>query len=119
LSLRPGDRLFLNESGEPLRLNPGRAGKSGRRKWTLVDWDGDGKLDMLVDGKNIDFWRNIGENGEYRFRNEGPVAEKVLAGHDTCPTIVDWNKDGVPDLLVGAEDGFLYYLKNPRTSEVQ
>lgn len=114
LLLKPGRRIFLDEAGEPLRLNPNRAGKSGRRKWTIVDWDGDGRLDLLVDGKNIDFWRNVGAQGEFRFRNEGAVAEKLLAGHDTCPTIVDWDRDGVPDLLIGAEDGFLYYLRNPR-----
>jgi hypothetical protein len=28
--------------------------------------------------------------------------------------VVDWNGDGVPDLLVGAEDGFLYYGRNSR-----
>ena len=32
----------------------------------------------------------------------------------TILTVVDWDRDGVPDLLVGAEDGFFYYLKNPR-----
>jgi len=37
-----------------------------------------------------------------------------LGGHSTSPTTVDWNKDGVPDLLIGAEDGFFYYL--PRDS---
>ena len=36
--------------------------------------------------------------------------EKLIA------TIVDWDRDNVPDLLIGAEDGFLYYLKNPRSS---
>ena len=33
-----------------------------------------------------------------------------LTGHDTSPTTVDWNKDGVPELLLGAEDGHFYYL---------
>jgi hypothetical protein len=36
-----------------------------------------------------------------------------LAGHTTSPTVVDWNKDGIPDLLVGAEDGHFYYMVNP------
>jgi len=36
----------------------------------------------------------------------------ILAGHSTSPTVVDWNKDNIPDLLVGAEDGHFYYLKN-------
>jgi len=37
----------------------------------------------------------------------------VLAGHTTSPTTVDWDRNGIPDLLVGAEDGFLYYMRNP------
>jgi hypothetical protein len=29
--------------------------------------------------------------------------------------VVDFNGDGVPDFLGGAEDGRFYYLRNPRT----
>ena len=36
-----------------------------------------------------------------------------LAGHTSSPTLVDWDNNNIPDLVVGAEDGFLYYLKNP------
>jgi hypothetical protein len=35
-----------------------------------------------------------------------------LAGHDTSPTVVDWDRDGKLDLLIGAEDGFFYYQPN-------
>lgn len=35
-----------------------------------------------------------------------------MAGHTTSPTPVDWDKDGIYDLLVGAEDGFFYIIKN-------
>jgi hypothetical protein len=113
LTLRPPQRIFLGEDGKPLRLNERLAGKSGRRKFTMADWDRDGKLDILLDGQNIDFLRNIGENGQWVFRNEGKLDPYKLAGHDTCPTTVDWDKNGAPDLLIGAEDGFLYYLPNP------
>jgi len=34
-----------------------------------------------------------------------------LAGHTSSPTVVDWNQDGVPELLVGAEDGYLYHMQ--------
>ena len=47
-------------------------------------------------------------------RTRGPLDATVLAGHTTSPTVVDWDRDGVPDLLVGAEDGYFYYKKNPR-----
>ncbi len=109
-------RVFLGEDGKPLQLNAGRAGKSGRRKFTFCDWDGDGKMDLMLDSTNVDFWRNVSEEkGEWKFKNLGPIAEQNLLGHTTDPTVVDWNKDGVPDVLIGAEDGCLYYCENPRT----
>lgn len=128
--LLPGQRIFRmrgassfdekhNPTGEmngPLRLNDGKAGKSGRRTYCFADWDGDGKRDLLVNSKNINFLRNVSEKpGEWIFEDQGPVDGKKLAGHSTCPTIVDWNGDKIPDLLVGAEDGFFYRLSNPRS----
>jgi len=114
LQLLPGKRIFLDDKHAPLQLNPKRAGKSGRRKFVLADWDQDGKLDLLVNSMNIDFLRNVAEEpGAYAFENMGSLDPRKLAGHTTCPTVVDWDRNGVPDLLIGAEDGFLYYLKNP------
>ncbi len=118
LVTKPGARVFLDENGRPLRLNGGWAGKSGRRKYTFADWDGDGRIDLMLDGLNVDFWRNIAEKpGDWKFKNEGPVAGDKLAGHTTAPTMVDWNRDGIPDLIVSAEDGCLYYLENPRSKK--
>lgn len=114
LVLLPGERIFRDGSGAPLRLNEKIAGKSGRRKFCIVDWDRDGKRDILIDSKNIDFLKNVGEGpNPATFKNMGNVDSRLLAGHDTCPTAVDWDRNGVPDLLIGAEDGFFYYLKNP------
>lgn len=118
LVLLPPKRIFKDENGQPLRLNERNGGGSGRRKFVLHDWDGDGKLDLLINSKNIDFMRNIAETpGEYQFKNEGLVDPHLLAGHTTCPTIVDWDGNGIGDLLVGAEDGFFYYLENPRAAQ--
>lgn len=100
-----------------LRLNANRAGASGRRKLHFVDWDGDGRLDLLVNSVNANWLRNVrtDDEGFTWFRDKGPLDDRVLAGHDTSPTTVDWDKNGIPDLLVGAEDGYLYYKRNPRT----
>jgi hypothetical protein len=46
--------------------------------------------------------------------NRGTLFKRNISSHTTSPTVVDWNGDKVPDLLVGAEDGFLYYARNPR-----
>jgi hypothetical protein len=42
--------------------------------------------------------------------NQGPLATTRLDAHDTSPTTVDWHRDGRRDLVVGAEDGYFYYL---------
>ena len=114
LMLLPGKRIFYNENNEPLQLNLKTAGGSGRRKLSIVDWDLDGKLDLLVNSENVNFLRNISsEVDKVIFKDMGMVSEHILAGHTTSPTIVDWDKNGIPDLLIGAEDGYFYYLKNP------
>jgi len=101
--------------GEPIRLNAGIAGKSGRRKVTIVDWDGDGKLDVLLNSANANLLRQTaGADGKWFFRDMGLLVEQNIEGHDVSPTTVDFNGDGVPDFLGGAEDGRFYYLKNPR-----
>jgi hypothetical protein len=116
LKLAPGRRIFRDEKGTLLRLNERPAGKSGRRKFTLVDWDQDGRVDLLLDGRNCDFYRNVADkDGETTLQRIGPLASTRLAGHDASPTTVDWDKDGVRDLLIGAEDGRFYFLRNPKS----
>jgi hypothetical protein len=114
LYLKPGKRIFMDaDNGGLLRLNDREAGSSGRRKICLVDWDGDGKLDLLANSKNVEFYKNTGsKNGLVFFKQQGDISDISLAGHSTSPTVVDWNNNGKPDLLFGAEDGHLYFFKN-------
>lgn len=125
LKLKPGQRIFTaeenstftnqfeNDKNGLLRLNTKEAGGSGRRKFCIVDWDRDGKLDILVNSINVNFLRNKGlKNGLTVLEDMGTISDKILAGHSTSPTIVDWDKNGIPDLLIGAEDGHFYFLGN-------
>jgi hypothetical protein len=100
----------LNDQDGLLRLNIGEAGKSGRRKLSVADWDGDGLSDLLVNGRNATFLKCLKSSPDrIEFQDISALDDRQLAGHDTSPTTVDWNRDGVRELLVGAEDGFLYY----------
>lgn len=112
LWLRPGQRIFSDGEGKPLRLNEKERGKSGRRKFCLADWDGDGAVDLLLNSVSANFWRNVSADpvGSPRLVDQGPLTPAKLEGHDTCPTVADWNGDGKLELLIGAEDGHYYYL---------
>ena len=88
--------------------------KSGRRKIVVVDWNGDGRLDVLVNSKNADWLKNIPARHMIKLQDRGPLFKRNVAGHTSSPTVVDFNRDGVPDLLVGAEDGRLYYGEQKR-----
>ena len=125
LTLLPGRRVFRidgpstfnsqhapqESSAGPLRLNNGTAGRSGRRKLCLADWDGDGKIDLLVNsGINVNWLRQVERKGQLiHLEDAGPLDQRRIGAHTTSPAVVDWNQDGKPELLVGAEDGYLYY----------
>jgi hypothetical protein len=134
LELLPGQRVFWGEGissydqaglpmGPPasglLRLNAGTAGSSGRRTFCFADWDGDGVLDLFVNSRpNVNYLRGLGRDaeGRWRFRDMSAVSPTILAGHSTAPTVVHWAGREQGDLLFGAEDGFLYFVPNPRNS---
>ena len=126
----PGERIFrmqgkavfdsrhkpIADGNGLLRLNGNEAGASGRRTLCFTDWDGDGKLDLLVNSVSVNFLRNVSRRpGEWIFSDQGLLDSLPLAGHSTSPITVDWDGNGIPDLLTGAEDGFFYHLPNPRS----
>ncbi len=113
LRLLPGQRIFyVDDQATPFRMNEREAGGSGRRQIHLVDWDQDGLLDLLRDGTNVDWYRQSADSSptNVRWLTQGALAERKLANHSTAPTTVDWNRNGLKDLVVGAEDGHFYFL---------
>lgn len=113
VSLLPGARLFVDTEGRPLRLNDGEAGRSGRRKICFADWDSDGLLDLIVDSANARWYRHLPDpKHPWKFEDRGDLSDHRLAGHSTSPTVIDWDRNGRPDLLIGAEDGHFYLLTN-------
>jgi hypothetical protein len=115
LQLKPPQRILGDAKGNPLRLNSKTAGASGRRKLCMVDWNGDGILDILLNGTNADLYKGLGKiDGSWRFEKVGPLATQNIEGHDVSPAVVDFDGNGIPDFLGGAEDGRFYFMKNPR-----
>lgn len=122
LKLKEGQRIFKNSDGSPMRMTDGVEGRSGRVMFMLVDYNMDGQLDLISDNEiNAEYAENISSiPGEYRFAESWTLHERQLDDHTVCPTACDWNKDGVPDILMGAEDGHMYYmLNNAPTEEVE
>ena len=127
LVLLPPKKALCNLDGSPVRasrrIHPGewlggRAGASGRRKLAVLDWNCDGKLDLVMNfGDNMQVYlQEKTDNGRWLFRCQpGTLAKEPLWSHDPVPGACDFNADGKPDLLFGAMDGFIYYLRNPQT----
>ena len=115
LTLRRGgkaaERVFVDEDNLPLRLNSGTCGRSGRVKLAVVDWDGDSRLDVLVNSENATWYRNCEtRDGKMVLKKVGNLAKRNVAGHTSSPATCDFDQDGDPDLLVGSENGRIYHI---------
>lgn len=134
LALKSPRKAFRTEDGRPFQLAynwlggpanrwEGRVGLAGRRKFCLCDWDGDGKLDIVLNGgANAEWWRQVrtedaADGRRWVFAYGGRVGDLDISTHDPQPCAVDFDGNGVPDVVVGAMDGYFYYLRNPRSAE--
>lgn len=112
-SFGSGKRVFVDENGFALQLNPKSCGASGRMKLAVVDWDGDDRLDVLVNSENATWYRNCEDrDGKTVLKRVGNLAKRNVAGHTSSPAICDFDRDGKPDLLVGAENGRIYHIRH-------
>ncbi|QDV24579.1 FG-GAP repeat protein [Aureliella helgolandensis] len=115
LTLRPGggeaQRIFIDEQNRPMQLNAKSCGGSGRIKLSVVDWDGDSRLDILVNSENATWYRNCEDrDGRVVLKKIGNLARRNVAGHTSSPAVCDFDENGKPDLLVGSENGRIYFI---------
>lgn len=105
------ERLFIDEAGNPIRLNSGTAGRSGRVKISVADWDNDDRLDVLVNSENVTWYRNVADHGgKVVLKKVGNLSTRNVAGHTASPAVCDFNRDGVVDMMIGSENGRIYHI---------
>ena len=131
--LIPGDRdgyvwLFLNIGGqESPRYDAGTKLKAGGKEIKvrgpsfpyLVDWNEDGKVDLLVGngGGYLHLFLNQGDG------NLAPGVMVKAGGKDldtgsrATPCVTDWNEDGKKDLVMGNGSGEIFVYLNEGTHQ--
>ena len=102
LLLSPYRQLRIKD--KPIRPSPdSTSGGSGRTGLSMADWDGDGRTDLLVYKlpAGCSFYRRTAEEG---FQFEAPRRLfGPFEGHCAGATPIDWNHDGILDLLMGGD----------------
>lgn len=107
------ERVFVDGDRQPLRLNAGSCGRSGRVKLAVVDWDQDGRLDVLINSENATWYRNVATTDDgIVLHRVGNLARRNVAGHTSSPAVADLDGNGTPDLLVGSENGRIYHIRH-------
>lgn len=81
-----------------------------------VDWDSDGKLDLVVGNFAGTFYWFRGEgNGKFDPHPELFMAGKEplrIPGAHSDPFVIDWDGDGDLDIISGSIDGGVYWAEN-------
>jgi hypothetical protein len=98
------DAVFLQDNSLPGDLDVG-----SRASPVAVDWSGDGKKDLVVGDTQglLRFFENAGTdaapvfNGFVTFTTNGVAVD---TGWYSRPDAVDWNDDGVLDIVCGCDD---------------
>ena len=120
--LKPGLRCFKDKNGNPIRISDMAGKDAGRARISLADWDSDGDLDILHNAhnlfgdqkallkevKNAGWFENVGTQSDPVFVWQGEILKKDISRtseHSTSQEPIDFDGDGILDMLLGGEDG--------------
>ncbi len=111
--------VYINEGtdaqptfGKPIELNNGKLDVGSDSAPDVVDWNGDGKKDLVVgnDDGEIFVFINQGTNHEPRFNNEGDKLP-LKVGPGAIPQVLSKGR-GMNDLVVADRYGEVTYWAN-------
>ena len=90
----------------PVTIDPPEGKFSSRPSPYVVDWDGDGKRDLLVSSepRTLSFYRNVGTAKAPKLGKAQAVVltgDGFEKGYRNRIEVVDWNNDGKLDILAG------------------
>ena len=127
----------MYEDGKTIKTHgvytPGGGDGRGRTKINVVDWDGDGLLDLLIGvgpqhgspfrGSYVLFLKNVGTNNSPVFKHPQVVLWNKQGKplefwrHGVHPEPVDWNGDGKYDLVAGSDQGRVWFWNREHFGE--
>lgn len=112
LPLYPSD-VLIESGGLPVDFG-------SRSAIRVLDWDGDGLKDLVGSASNNASWcKNIGTNAApvleaplgLQAPEDGIGLVNIDTGYRMRLDVLDWNNDGVLDLLIGTQDGYVLYYE--------
>lgn len=136
--LAAAGKLIHEQAGPNGSIQGPAEAKWGYTNPSVADWDGDGLPDILTNGiwGKILFFKNTGTRTAPRLAAAQPVevawpgatpkpawtwwqpvGRELVTQWRTTPTIIDWNQDSLPDLVMLDQEGYLAFFERRRTAE--
>ena len=111
---RQADGKFA--AGVPLKGKDGKPLNVGRAAAAFAaDWNGSGRPDLIVGTVLGEVWLIPGDGKPLAFgtpRRLEAAGKPIKVSGDAAPVVADWDGDGRPDLIVGADDGSVVWFRN-------